>query len=101
MDRQNQDKMLTQADEIATHMEQAIKLNGDGAHVIRDLIAAFKNFQQVDDLWELIANRYEKLVEAQDRLLQANLQLQKEMVTVASRVLRLEKKEREQKKTEP
>jgi hypothetical protein len=60
-----------------------------------------KNFQQVDDLWELIANRYEKLVEAQDRLLQANLQLQKEMVTVASRVLRLEKKEREQKKNQP
>jgi len=42
-----------------------------------------------------VADRYEKLVDEQDKLLQANLQLQKEMVKMTPRNLRLEQ-ERDQ-----
>lgn len=91
MDERERFILLTTADQIATKMEAAIKLNGEGAEIIRELTNAFRNYAQADAVWALVMNRYNQLVEAQDKLLQANLQMQKEMIGLAARVMELER----------
>ena len=83
--------LIEESEEIASKWEEAIHLNGAGARAIRDLTNAMRNLAQADLAMDLITSQYEKLIVKQDKLFQANLVLQKEMVALLRRVSKLEK----------
>lgn len=90
--REDNLKLISETEELATRWEQAVHLNGAGARAIRDLTNALRNLEAADVAMGMITDRYERLVSEVDQLLQSNLALQKEMVSLFKRVTKLETK---------
>jgi uncharacterized protein YjcR len=82
--------LVHDAEEVASKWEEAIHLNGAGARAIRELTNFIRNFDAAGSAMDLITEQYEKLIVKQDKLLQANLVLQREMIALMRRVTRLE-----------
>ncbi len=90
MTRTENRQLVHDSEELAAKWEEAVHLNGAGARAIRELTNALRNMEQSTTAMDLITDQYEKLIVKQDKLFQANLVLQKEIVALMRRISKLE-----------